>query len=210
MSARSERGGNYTPNLGMPGSSRRKPNRGVFSLILCLLCPPLGLMLIWRLGVFRARGRLLLTLLSVIEMSVLAVMAMPKAQLQTVAAVPSVPARATAAPESDVLTALSTMDEILYQQQLQEVIQQGGSETDLLSEEERQAQLKAEQEEILNTVVYCVNSGAKLYHSGPVCGNQSNRRQLTVREAKLEGLGACPDCNPPTVDAISMDESGEN
>lgn len=210
MSARSKRGGNYTPNLNMPGSSRRRPNRAIFSLILCLLCPPLGLMLLWRVGIFRTRGRLLLTLLSVIEMSVLAVATMPKAQLQTVSAVPAVPTRATPAPESDVLTALSTMDDILYQQQLQNVIEQGGSEADLLSEEERQAQLLAEQEEIMNTVVYCVNSGAKLYHTGPICGNQSNRRSLTVREAKLEGLGACPDCNPPVVDAVSVADAGEN
>lgn len=209
MSARNERGGSYTSNLRMPGSARR-PNRGIFSLILCLLCPPLGLMLIWRLGVFRPRGRMLLTCLAMVEMSVAAVLMIPKAVLETAPVMPAAPSRVTPAPESDVLTALSTMDEILYQQQLQQVIEQGGSEADLLSDEERQAQLQAEQEEILNTIVYCVNSGAKLYHAAPTCGNQSNRRSLTIREAKLEGLGACPDCNPPVVDAITTEDAGES
>ena len=209
MSARNGQGGGYTPNLRRPGSARR-PNRAIFSLILCVLCPPLGLMFIWRLGVFRARGRMLLTCLAMAEMSVAVVLMIPRAELETAPVMPATPTRVTPAPDSDVLTALSTMDEILYQQQLQQVIEQGGSEADLLSDEERQAQLEAEQEEIMNTIVYCVNSGAKLYHAAPTCGNQSNRRSLTVREAKLEGLGACPDCNPPVVDAIPVEDSGEN
>ena len=49
-----------------------------------------------------------------------------------------------------------------------------------------------------------------------MCGNQSNRRSLTVREAILEGLGACSDCNPPSpsdaealIDAEDAAASGE-
>ena len=71
-------------------------------------------------------------------------------------------------------------------------------------------------EEINNTIVYAVNSGAKYYHAVQVCGNQSNRRSLTVREAILEGLGACSDCNPPSpsdaealIDAEDAAASGE-
>jgi ABC-type transport system involved in cytochrome bd biosynthesis fused ATPase/permease subunit len=208
MAARNERGGRTTPNLRMPGSSRRKPNRGIFAILLSLLCPPLGLLLLWRVGIFRTRGRMLLTALATVEMAVIAVMMMPTAELQTATVMPADPVRATRAPESEVLTALSNMDELLYQQQLANVIAQGGSEADLMSDEEKNAQHEAEQETILNTIVYSVNSGAKLYHSAPMCGNQSNRRELTVRQAKLEGLGACSDCNPPVVDAISASEAG--
>ncbi len=50
---------------------------------------------------------------------------------------------------------------------------------------------------MLNTTVYAVYNNAKMYHAHEVCGTQSNRRQLTVQEALLEGLGACPNCNPP-------------
>ena len=83
-------------------------------------------------------------------------------------------------------------------EQLEEVLAQGGSETDLLSDAEQMALIEAEQEAILQTSVYCYSgSGARFYHLEPVCGNQSNRRELTVEQAMLEGMGACPDCNPP-------------
>ena len=62
---------------------------------------------------------------------------------------------------------------------------------------EQRAEQAAKEEAILNTKVYSVYSGARLYHSSTVCGTQSNRRPLTVEEALGEGLGACPDCNPP-------------
>lgn len=204
-----ERKGGSTPNLRMPGSSRR-PNRGIFAIVMCVLCPPLGLMLMWRLDIFRVRGRMLLTALATVEMGVVAVLLMPRATLDTASVVPGAPARVTPAPESDVRTALSNMDDILYQQQLAQVIAEGGSEEDLLSDEERAAQQAAEQEAILNTIVYSVNSGARLYHAAPICGNQSNRRELTVREAKLEGLGPCPDCNPPTVDAVTREAGADD
>lgn len=200
-----ERRGRSTPNLRMPGSSRR-PNRGIFALLMCVLCPPLGLLLMWRMGIFRTRGRMLLTALATVEMGFIAVLMMPRATLDTAPVIPGASVRVTPAPVNDVRTALSNMDELLYQQQLEQVIAQGGTEDDLMSDAERKAQQAAEQEAILNTIVYSVNSGAKRYHSAPMCGNQSNRRELTVREAKLEGLGPCPDCNPPTVDAVTSED----
>lgn len=187
-----------SPQLRKPGSSRPKPARGLFGLLLCLLCPPLGLIFLWRIGVFRIRGRMLLTVLATIEMALFVVLLTPKAELDSIAPVPGAPVRATPAPESQVLTALSNMDELLYQQQLEEIRAQGGDESDLLSTEEKQAQLNAKLEEIYATEVYSVNSGAIYYHAAQVCGNQSNRRALTVREAISAGLGACSDCNPPS------------
>ena len=49
----------------------------------------------------------------------------------------------------------------------------------------------------MNTTVYSVFRGAKYYHVSTVCGNQSNGRELTVQEAIMEGMAACPNCNPP-------------
>lgn len=203
-------------DIRMPGSSRPKQNRAVFGLILCLLAPPLGLVFLWRMGVFRPRGRMLLTTLATVEMAVIALLLMPRAELDLASPVPAVPARVTPAPDSEVLTALSNMDELLYQQQIQDAQNSGTQIEEPNAEAERQARIEAKQEEINNTIVYAVNSGAKYYHAVQVCGNQSNRRSLTVREAILEGLGACSDCNPPSpsdaealIDAEDAAASGE-
>ena len=181
-------------DIRMPGSSRPKQNRAVFGLILCLLVPPLGLVFLWRMGVFRPRGRMLLTALATVEMAVIALLLMPRAELDLASPVPAVPARVTPAPDSEVLTALSNMDELLYQQQIQDAQNSGTQIEEPNAEAERQARIEAVQ----------------------VCGNQSNRRSLTVREAILEGLGACSDCNPPSpsdaealIDAEDAAASGE-
>jgi len=178
----------------MPGSSVKRSYRGVFTLVLCLLVPPLGLMMLWRKGVFKFRGRVLLTALATVEMMLLAVWMTPPTAQETILPIPGVPSRVTPAPESSVLTALSNMDEILRQEQEANGVSatQGPSAAELLEQEESQRQ------EIMSTIVYCVYDNAvRYYHAAPVCGNQSNRRALTVQEAMSEGLGACPDCNPP-------------
>jgi len=79
---------------------------------------------------------------------------------------------------------------------------QGPSAAEMLKEEEAQRQA------VLNTVVYAVyGDSAVRYHAAPVCGNQSNRRALTVAEAMKESLAACPDCNPPVVGLSTSGES---
>ena len=90
-------------DIRMPGSSRPKQNRAVFALILCVLVPPLGLVFLWRMGVFRPRGRMLLTTLATVEMAVVALLLMPRAELDLASPVPVVPARVTPAPDSEVL-----------------------------------------------------------------------------------------------------------
>ena len=196
MNSDKKRERSYSPNMRRPGEGAQS-GRGIFGIILCLLIPPLGLMFLWRKGVFRTRGRMLLTGLATLEMAILAVLLMPRPELATITPVPAVPARATPAPESEVKTALSNIDQLLYEKQLEEVLAQGGTEKDLLSQEEQMALIEQEQAEILSSIVYSVTSGARFYHKEPVCGNQSNRRELTVEEAMLEGMGACPDCSPP-------------
>ena len=177
---------------------RNRSARGIFGLLLCLLVPPLGLLFLWRKGVFAVRGRMLLSALATVEMAVLFALLMPAQEVPVALPVPGVPVRTTPAPDSGVKTALSNIEQLLYEKQLEEVLAQGGTETDLLSDAEQMALIEAEQEAILQTIVYCYSgSGARFYHLEPVCGNQSNRRELTVEQAMLEGMGACPDCNPP-------------
>ena len=185
------RNSTYSPSMNMPGSSVPRSGRGVFAMLLCFLLPPLGLMFLWRKGVFMLRGRVLITLLATVEMMIIAVLLTPASVVSTVTPIPGSAERYTAASESDALTALSNMDELIRQQQAAEA-----GET-YISPVDQAAQL-AQQQEILNTIVYTYNgSGARYYHSVTVCGNQSNLRSRTVQEALAKQLGPCPDCNPP-------------
>jgi len=192
----SEHSSTYTPNMETP-SARRGKNRGLWGLLLTLLCPPLGLGFLWRRNIFRTRGRLLLTVLATIEMAVICVLLTPEREIITDLPVPVAPVAVTVAPRDDVTSALSNIEQVLAAQQAERGELDPQAEA-TLTPEEQAAKLAAE-EAILNTKVYSVYSGAKLYHASTVCGTQSNRRELTIREAMAEGMGACKDCNPPVL-----------
>ena len=201
-SANAQRASAYTPNMETPSGSRRA-KRGPFCLALTLLIPPLGLLFLWRNGVFRTRGRMLLTVVATIEMAVIFTIAMPKPELYTSLPVPVVPLAVTPAPKDDVVTALSNIDQLLAAQQAENAMLNGEEDVQATITAEERARLEAEQEAILNTTVYCYyGSGTRFYHAREVCGTQSNRRMLTVREALAEYLGACPDCNPPAYTGV--------
>ena len=187
-------GSAYTPNMDTPERTRRS-NRALGSLLLTLLLPPVGLAFLWRRGVFRTRGRVLLSCVATIEMAVLLLILLPTPKLPQESPAAHLPVAVTIAPDDGIVTALSNIDQLLAQQQAAEA---AASATEApLTDEEAAAQHAAEQEAILNTVVYSVYSNAKYYHATEICGTQSNRRALTVREAMNEGMGACKNCNPP-------------
>ena len=153
----------------------------------------------WSQGVFRMRGRMVLTAVAALEMAIL-LMWDPLGWMPgsggpvSVAPVPGSAAAVTHAPDDETISALSNIDELLAI---------GVSNPDeTLSPDATprltQAEELALKEEIYNSVVYSVYRGATYYHASTVCGRQSNGRALTVREALEEGLGACPDCDPPT------------
>ena len=187
-------GSAYTPNMDTPEPARRS-NRALGGLLLTLLLPPIGVAYLWRRGVFRTRGRVLLSCLATIEMAVLLMLLLPTAELPQEAPMAHLPVAVTVAPDDGIVTALSNIDQLLAQQQAADA---AAAATEVpLTDEEAEAQHAAEQEAILNTVVYSVYSNAKYYHATEICGTQSNRRALTVREAMNEGMGACKNCNPP-------------
>ncbi|MGN0185844.1 MAG: hypothetical protein ACI4AL_12050 [Aristaeellaceae bacterium] len=187
-------GSAYTPNMDTPERTRRS-NRALGGLLLTLLLPPIGIVYLWRRGVFRTRGRVLLSCVATIEMAVLLALLLPTAELPQEAPMAHLPVAVTVAPDDGIVTALSNIDQLLAQQQAADA---AASATEVpLTDEEAAAQHAAEQEAILNTTVYSVYSNAKYYHSAEICGTQSNRRALTIREAMNEGMGACPNCNPP-------------
>ena len=183
--------------LQRPTKQRAMSIRGIWVILLLLVVPPLGLLLLWRNGVFRARGRIFLTTLATIEMAFLCVLLTPRAELSSQKPLPTAPERVTAAPETENLNALYNIEQLLYEKQLADVVALGGSETDLMTEEEKLEKQSVNREEILNTIVYAVYSHATRYHAEMICGTQTNGRALTVQEAMLEALSPCPDCNPP-------------
>lgn len=194
MKERSNSGSSaYTPNMDMP--SRKKSNRALTGLLLTLLLPPIGLIYLWREGVFRTRGRMLLTGIATLEMALFFALVMPAKDLNMEAPMPVAPVAATIAPDDGVVTALSNIDQLLAQQQAERDAAAG-----VVTPEPTQdnSAYLAEQAAILETTVYSVyGNGARYYHKDSVCGTQSNRRALTVREAMGEGMGACAECDPP-------------
>lgn len=194
----------YTAHLERPSKQRNYSVRGVVGLVLTLLLPPAGLFYLWTNGVFRARGRVLLTALATVEMTALLVWLTPHQELSPRQPMPAAPAQVTVAPEGENLTALYNIEQLLYEQQLANVIAAGGSERDLMTEEEKLRQANEENEVIYATTVYCVFESPIYYHTDRVCGTQTNGRELTVREAIQEGLQPCPDCNPPVPSDVDI------
>ena len=196
MTDRNSKKSTYTPNMGRP-SERKKRNRSLPTILLCVLIPPVGLALLWRKGVFMMRGRVLLTAISTIEMACVFALLLPPSVIQPEVPVASVPVAVTTAPDDGTTTALTNLEQVLAERARAEAEANGDPLPIDENDPEAQEKLRQEQEAILNTTVYVVYNNAKMYHAREVCGTQSNRRQLTVQEALLEGLGACPNCNPP-------------
>ncbi len=196
MSERSTKKTTFTPNMDRPSGSKKK-NRALPSVLLSLLLPPVGIAVLWRLGVFRMRGRMLITAIATLEMALVIALLLPSAAIRQEVPVASISVAVTAAPEDGAISALTNLEQVLAEQQRAEAAARGETIPIDQDDPEALAKMQAEQQAILDTTVYAVYNSAKLYHAREVCGTQSNRRQLTVQEALLEGLGACPNCNPP-------------
>ena len=190
----------YTAHVERPSKQGAVSSRAVWGLILTVLLPPVGLMFLWHRGVFRTRGRMLLTGLATVEMAALVIWLTPHAELTPRMPVPAAPPQVTAAPQGQTLNALYNIEQLLYEQQLAQVEAQGGTAADLMTEEEKLEMVNQQNEEAYNTTVYSVfGDDAIYYHATKVCRTQTNGRELTVRDALRQGLQPCPYCNPPTV-----------
>ncbi len=187
--------GTFSTFVSRPTEKKGLSARAAGGLLLTLICPPLGLIYLWRNGVFRARGRVLVTALAAVEMALLFSLIMPKAQTTLVLPPAMIPSSVTSAPVNDVANALSNLEALLSDNYATPSPQQ-------LTAEERaaqEAQEKAELDYLLdNTIVYSVYNGARFYHSVRNCG-QVNNKEMTLREALAAKLGACNVCNPPYV-----------
>ena len=197
----------YSALMRQPNGQEAGMGRTILTLALVFLCPPVGLTYMWRQGVFRRRGRVVLTLLAGIELLLFFVWTMPRREVQTIQPTPGSPQRVTAVSEEEAVTALSNMDELLGLVDLsidENLLDDAGDagEANLFNADEAQqnAEMAASAEDvILNTTVYAVYSGAKFYHVSGECRGQINRRELTIREALNDGLRPCSRCNPPSL-----------
>ena len=186
----------YSPNTRRPETKRAMSGRAVGGLIMTLLFPPLGLAFLWRNGVFLTRGRMMITALAALEMTLIVSMLLPEQKMTTVLPVASIPSSVTKAPQEDVADALSNLQELLSENY-------ATPEPEELTEEEKaaleaqKAQEEAEFEEMMNTIVYSVYDGAVYYHAVKDCDGQINNKEQTVREALANRLAACSKCNPP-------------
>lgn len=192
MSEHTKTSSAYTPNMDTPTGHKRR-NRALAGFLLTILLPPIGLVVLWRNGIFRTRGRLVLTVIATVEMTLLFTLIIPEKTLISDVPVPVASVAVTAAPDDEAVSVLANISQVLAAKQAEET----GVDVVYEDADEEAAAIAAQQEAIWNTTVYSVYSGAKYYHTGTVCGTQSNRRSLTVREAVAEGMGACPNCDPP-------------
>ena len=171
--------------------------RGIIALILCVILPPVGLFYIWREGLFKPQGRIIVSAVSCVILFLMFLwdplsLVYKKESVIGIKPVPGMAELVTRAPDDTTLNALYNIDELVAANMTRKSAESGENVTYMTQE-----QLNAQNEAILDTVVYSVYRNAKYYHKDTVCGHQSNGRALTVREALAEGMGACPDCNPP-------------
>lgn len=185
-----------------PYSSRksRVSPRALRTLILLFLLPPVGLAYMWRNLVFQNRGRIILTGVCCLEMMLLFSAGLFgliswNSLPPTDEPVAGVAAAVTPYPDEATINALSNIDDLIEAGMAQIADNVVPEATPVVTQQEQLLQ----QQEVLGTVVYAVYNGARYYHAVTVCGNQSNRRELTVQEAMAEGLAACPNCSPATL-----------
>lgn len=196
---RSVRGGS-AEQFRAPKQQSGMTRRAVFSLILLVLLPPLGMLLIWRRNIFQTRGRVLLTALSALWMAGGIFWLTPSAAVQTVSPAPAKAALRTPIPTDESLNALSNMDELLAGVENTTVTNTDLTESgQTVAEQQEQATPEPQTEDdVMQATVYSVRSGAKYYHAAAECNGQVNRRSLTVETALAEGLSPCRRCKPPS------------
>ena len=168
----------------------QKDSRPYLILIaaLCLLLPPLGILLIWRMEKTDMPVRIGLSVLGLLSgVFIFWLMLRPSGVLSTIQPVPQTPLQAgygspaenqylavnipettnVPAPPEIVIT-MSTAVPSLDQQ-----------EPDVLTDD---------------SIVYAVTNNAASYHLYEICDQQENHRALTLREALNEGLAPCEKC----------------
>ena len=151
----------------------RRPNqknaltaRALIAFVLTIVCAPLGILYMWRAGVFRVRGRVLMTLVGAVVMAFVFSLASPEAQLQPAQPTASKPQPITLTSEDESITALSNMDQLLGLAPAPGSVAPADPGIAPVDEaQQAQDEAAAQQAEILSTTVYAVYNGAQNYHT---------------------------------------------
>ena len=153
--------------------------------VLCLLVPPVGILLVWRAqhmdiptrAIFSAAGFAATTLIFFLLMR-------PSAAVSNIVPTPATPqtigygaaAAEIPAPSIPVAPAPGTVPAAPSAPETSDPsLQTTGELTD-------------------DTIVYAVTNNASSYHLSQICGTQENHRSLTLRDALREGLAPCDQC----------------
>lgn len=184
-----------SPNMVRP-NKRGLTGRAVTGIVLSLLLPPVGIFYLWRNGVFKLRGRVLVTALSGVICLLMFKALIPGTTVTMLQPSVHVPYYVTPAPEQNWSNALSSIEDVILAEYEASVTPTPTEDPEVVAQ--REAERKAKEEAVMNTIVYSVYNGAKYYHKQQKCGTQMNNKEQTVREALNNGLGACSLCNPPT------------
>ena len=173
------------PNIKKPysaGKYRKEDNRLTLVVlsVLCLVLPPVGALLTWRAKKLELTIRGALTTTALLSCTFIFCLLMRSGTtLPDIRPVPATPqtighnasvavyATEVPAPPAAVPAIPSATDA--------PAVQESGELTD-------------------DTIVYAVTNNAASYHLYEVCGQQENRRALTLREALNEGLAPCENC----------------
>lgn len=177
-----------TAGKGAYTSYKKADNRATLILlgVLCLLIPPVGVLLVWRAehvdvpvrAVFSAAGLAATTLIFFLLMrpsSAVSTISPTPATPQLIgygAAATEIPVAATAVPAQGAAPAAPAQSSAT---DMPQATQEPGALTD-------------------DTIVYAVTNNASSYHLYQICGTQENHRALTLREALNEGLAPCENC----------------
>lgn len=171
---------------GAYSSYKRADNRLTFIIlaVLCLLLPPVGILLTWRAQNINLRTRAGFSAAGFLATILIFFLLMkPSAAVSSITPVPATP-ETVGYGASAVVTAPPAQAPA----QPADAAPAAPSATEPPSATQEPGAMNDD------TVVYAVTNNASSYHLYPICDTQENRRALTLREALNEGLQPCEKC----------------
>lgn len=158
---------------------------------LCILLPPVGILLTWRSSRMTMKLRCGLTAVGFASMCLIfALMLKPSEQLSVIKPAPVVPQQAGYG------AIVQDSGEQFYAEAPQDAVP-ASPEVQPGAPADQQPEATDEPGGLtMSSTVYAVTNNASSYHLQPVCGMQENHRELTLEAAMNEGLVPCEICIP--------------
>jgi len=164
-------------------STTRMHRMDALRLALLVLIPPLGLVVLWRSG-YLLRGKLIFSFLGLSALTLYFTLYLGANMAGPALPPPAPPVAAPTATPTPAPTQPASL--ALPIQSLEEGEGGQAPAPTLTPRPTKKGQ----------TIVFSVRNNPKLYHKAATCDTQKNARQITLDEAKKEGLKPCPQCKP--------------